>query len=181
MEGNSKTGLSQRLREELRAFWLITFYLWIFLGSFTIYRRIVIEDSGASYLHYGVALIEALVIPKVILIGNFFGFTRRFDGRPLIVPVIYKSIVFALLVLLFAVVEHIVEGWFHKQSIQVSVAKIVDLGARELAARVLLLVVAFLPIFACGEIGRALGGDKLLHLFFSGRTGLPEARSRHDP
>jgi hypothetical protein len=181
MEGNTKTGLGQRLKEEFRAFWLITFYLWIFLGSFTIYRRIVIEDTSAMYLHYGVALIEALVIAKVILIGNIFGFTRRFDNRPLIVPVAYKSIVFALLVLLFAVVEHIVEGWFHKQSIQVSLAKITDLGARELGARVLLLVVAFVPIFACGEIGRALGGDRLLHLFFSGSTGLPDARALRDP
>lgn len=171
MEGSTKSELSQRLREEFRAFWMITFYLWIFLGSFTIYRRIIIDDSGASYLHYGVALIEALVIAKVILIGNIFGFTRRFDHRPLIVPVIYKSILFAFLVLLFAIVEHIVEGWFHKQSVQVSLAKIADLGARELAARILLLVVAFVPIFACGEIGRTLGGQKLLHLFFSEREG----------
>jgi hypothetical protein len=171
MEGNNKSGVSQRLMEEFRAFALITFYLWMVLGSFTIYRRIVIEDTGAMYLHYGIALIEALVIAKVILIGNIFGFTRRFDNRPLIVPVIYKSIVFALLVLLFAVVEHVVEGWLHKQSIQVSLAKITDLGTRELGARVLLLVVTFVPIFACGEIGRALGGQKLLHLFFSAREG----------
>lgn len=171
MEGNTRTGLSQRLIEEFRAFALITFYLWIFLGSFTIYRRIVIDDTGASYLHYGVALIEALVIAKVILIGNIFGFTRRFDNRPLIVPVLYKSILFAFLVLVFAVIEHVVEGWFHNQSMQVSVDKILDLGARELGARILLLVVAFVPIFACGEIGRAMGGEKLLHLFFSERQG----------
>lgn len=171
MEGKTKSGLSQRLVEEFRAFGMITFYLWIFLGSFTVYRRIVIDDTGASYLHYGVALIEALVIAKVILIGNIFGFTRRFDNRPLIVPVIYKSILFAFLVLLFAIIEHVVEGWFHKQSAQVSVEKILDLGARELGARILLLVVAFVPIFACGEIGRAMGGERLLHLFFSGREG----------
>ena len=56
-------------------------------------------ETGSLYLHYGIALIEALVIAKVVLIGKLFGFTRRFDDRALIVPVVYKSVRFGLLVM----------------------------------------------------------------------------------
>ncbi len=70
---------------------MIVLYLWIFLGSFTVYRRLVIAEAGGAYLNYGFALIEAMIIAKVILIGKIFAFTRRFDDRPLIVPILRTS------------------------------------------------------------------------------------------
>ena len=148
----------------------------MFLGSFTVYRRLVIAETGTAYLHYGIAVIEALVIAKVILIGGMFGFTRRFDNKPLIVPVLYKSILFAILVLLFGVVEHLVEGWFHKQGLVGGLREIASLGDYELGARVLMLFVAFVPFFAFGEIGRVLGPQKLAAMFFGKREAVQTAR-----
>ena len=113
--GNAKAAsLKERATEEFKLFWVIALYLCVFLGSFTIYRRLIIAETGAAYLHYGIALIEALVIAKVILIGKMFGFSRRFEDRPLIVPVLYKSFLFGMLVFVFGVIEHLVEGWLHK-------------------------------------------------------------------
>ena len=176
METGSREGLKERAIEELKLFWIIALYLWVFLGSFTVYRRLVIAETGAAYLHYGIAVIEALVIAKVILIGGMFGFSRRFDDTPLIVPVLYKSILFAILVLLLGVVEHLVEGWFHKQGLVGGLHEIASLGGYELGARVLMLVVAFVPFFAFGEIGRALGAQKLAAMFFSKREAQGDAQ-----
>ena len=160
-------GLKERAIEELKLFWIIALYLWVFLGSFTVYRRLVIAETGAVYLHYGIALIEALIIAKVILIGKMFGISRRFEDKPLIVPVLYKSVLFGGLVLLFGVVEHLVEGWFHREGLLGGLRGIGDLGAYELGARVLMLIVAFVPFFAFPEIGRVLGARKLAAMFFS--------------
>jgi hypothetical protein len=176
MDHEAKASLKERAIEEFKVFWIIAIYLWFFLGSFTIYRRLVIAETGFAYLHYGIAVIEALVIAKVILIGGMFGFTRRFDDRPLIVPVLYKSILFAILVLLFGVVEHLVEGWFHKQGLAGGLREIASLGGYELGARVLMLVVAFVPFFAFVEIGRALGAQKLAAMFFGRREAVQTAR-----
>jgi len=170
MERDAKANLKERAIEELKLFWIITLYLWVFLGSFTVYRRLIIAETGATYLHYGIALIEALVIAKVILIGKMFGFSRRFEDMPLIVPVLYKSVLFGMLVLLFGVIEHLVEGWFHKQGLVGGFRDIGELGAYELGARVLMLVVAFVPFFAFAEIGRVLGAQKLAAMFFSKRS-----------
>jgi len=170
MERDAKANLKERAIEELKLFWIITLYLWVFLGSFTVYRRLIIAETGATYLHYGIALIEALVIAKVILIGKMFGFSRRFEDMPLIVPVLYKSVLFGMLVLLFGVIEHLVEGWFHKQGLVGGFRDIDELGAYELGARVLMLVAAFVPFFAFAEIGRVLGAQKLAAMFFSKRS-----------
>jgi hypothetical protein len=176
MDHEAKASLKERAIEEFKVFWIIAIYLWIFLGSFTIYRRLIIAETGTAYLHYGVAVIEALVIAKVILIGGMFGFTRRFDDRPLIVPVLYKSILFAILVLLFGVVEHLVEGWLRKQGLFGGLREIGDLGTYELGARVLMLIVAFVPFFAFGEIGRVLGPHKLAAMFFGKGEAVKTAR-----
>ena len=166
MEHDAKVALKQRMMEEFKLFGIIALYLWVFLGSFTLYRRLIVDETGAAYLHYGIALIEALVIAKVILIGKIFGLGRRFEDKPLIVPVLYKTIVFGILVLLFAVVERLIEGWVHKQGLLGGLREIDDLGTYELGARVLMLVVAFVPFFAFAEIARVIGLDRLRTMFF---------------
>jgi len=178
MQSSAKSAqLKERALEELKLFAVITLYLWLFLGSFTLYRRLILAESGTAYLHYGIALIEALIIAKVILIGKMFGFSRRFEDRALIVPVIYKSLLFGLLVLLFGILEHIVEGWFHKQGLLGGLREFGEVGAYELGARVVMLMVAFVPFFAFVEIGRTLGGRKLAAMFFS-KPHVPGAAGR---
>lgn len=169
MDTAKARSLKERALEELKAYWLIALYLWLFLGCFTVYRRLILAESGVIYLNYGVALIEALVIAKVVLIGRVFGFTRRFDDRPLIVPVLYKSLMFALLVMLFGVVEHLVTGWFREQGLFGGLREIADTGAYEIGARALMLTVAFVPFFAFTEIGRVMGMERLRAMFFSPR------------
>jgi len=169
VEREAKANLKERAFEEFKLFWLIALYLWLFLGSFTIYRRLIIDETGATYLHYGIAALESLVIAKVILIGKMFGFSRRFEDKPLIMPVLYKSILFGILVMLFGVFEHLAEGWVHKQGLWGGLHEIGELGTSELGARSLMLIVAFVPFFAFWEIGRVLGAQKLAAMFFAKR------------
>ena len=159
-------GLKERALEELKVYWITTLYLWLFLGLFTVYRRLVVAETGATYLHYGIALIEALIIAKVVLIGRMFSFSRRYEDRALIVSVLYKSLLFGALVMLFGLVEHMVVGWFHGKGLFGGLQEIEALGGYELAARVVTLMVAFLPFFAFWELGRVIGMKKLADIFF---------------
>jgi hypothetical protein len=161
--------LKERLISEFKLFWLIALYLSIFFSAFTVYRRLIVAEVGSAYLHYGIALVQALVIAKVVLIGKALGFTKRFDHLPLIVPVLYKSALFGLFVLLFGVLERVVEALFHGEGIGGAVVAIRALGVDEIGARILMLVVAFVPFFAFSELGRAIGTEKLAAMFFSKR------------
>ena len=159
--------LKERALEELKVYWVVTLYLWLFLGLFTVYRRLILAETGATYLHSGIALVEAMVVAKIVLIGRMFGFTRRFENQPLIVPVIYKSLLFGLLVLLFSVAEHLIGGWLHQQGLLGGLREIAEVGGYEVGARVLMMMVAFVPFFAFSELGRVLGMPKLAALFFA--------------
>src|SRR5262252_5662387 len=95
-EASSHVSLKEKALEELIAFWIIAAYLVVFLGAFTVYRRLVLAESGVTYVHYGIAIVEALVIAKVILIGKAFGLGRRYERGPLILSVIFKSVTFGV-------------------------------------------------------------------------------------
>jgi hypothetical protein len=169
--------LKERAIEELKAYWIIVVYLAVFLGALTNYRRLILAEFGVAYIHYGIAIIEALILAKVILIGEALGFGRRFENRPLIWPVIHKTIFCGVLVMLFGVLERIVEGLIHEKNLAAVLQGIIDIGGDELAARTLVMLVAFVPLFAFWEIGRVIGLPKLSAIFLSSHETPPASSS----
>ena len=159
--------LKEKAKEELKEFWLIFLYLFIFFGAFTFYRRMVLAEFGVTYLHYGTALVEALVIAKVVLIGRAIGLDKRISRGPMIFAIIAKAFAFALLSILFGVLEHVVDGLIHKKDWAGILQDVVSVGAHELFARLVMLFVSFLPFFAFWEIGNYVGPHKLISLFFA--------------
>lgn len=172
-EPGHPTSLKERALEELKTFWLIALYLWVFLGAFMTYRVLILAETGVWYVHLGVAFVEALIVAKVVLLGNMLSFTRRYDDRALYVSVAYKSALFGVLVVIFAIVEHLVEGLVKGKGLEGGLRDMFSVGGYELAARVLMLVVAFVPFFAFWELGRVLGMQKLANIFFSPRGAAP--------
>ena len=152
---------------EFKVFWIIALYLFVFLGLFTIYRRLVVAETGSAYLHYGIALIQALVIAKIVLVGQMLSLSRKHEDKALIWPILYKTLLFAALVIAFGIVERLVEGWMHHEGFKGGLDKILSLGFDEFSARMLLLVFSFIPFFAFGELGRVIGMKRLVSLFFS--------------
>jgi hypothetical protein len=78
----------------------------------------------------------------------------------------------------FGIAEHLAEGWVHDQGLLGGPYDIDEIGARELGASVLMLIVSFIPFFAFWEMGRVLGTKKLTAIFFSKLDVFAENRHR---
>ena len=156
--------LKERALHELKVYWIITLYFALFLGAFTVYRRLILSEAGVSYLTYGFKLVEALIVAKLILIGEAVKLGKRFEGQPLIVSVLVKSILFALFVALFTIIEHIVEALIHKQDWRHVLG---ERAPDEIMAHALVLMVTLIPLFCFLEVGRVLGPGRLSAMFFS--------------
>ncbi len=161
-----KAAWKHRLAHEMLKYWGNFLYLAFFFGAFTWYRRLILAEYRISYLHYSVAIFEALIMAKVILVGDALRLGRKFEDRPLILPALHKAVVFSLFVGLFAVLEHTIEGLLHGKGIAAGIHEILHEGKDELLARCLLTFFAFIPFFAFKEIGRVMGEGKLLQMFF---------------
>ena len=166
-EAKQKTSRKERIIREFVRYWINFFYLAVVFSLFAWYRRLILAEYDIRYLKYGVAVIEALILAKVILIGDMLGLGREFKNKPLIYETLYNSIVFSLFVGLFALIEHTVGGLVRGKGVMAGVLEIKAEGWYELLARCLITFVVFVPFFAFKELAKTLGGEgKLARLFF---------------
>ena len=174
----TRSGWKQKVVSELVEYWIVVVYLACFLGVFTWYRRFVLAEYHISYAHYGVSVLEALVLAKLILIGNALRLGRRLDDRPLIIPTLFKTVMFSLLVGVFSVVERTIEGLLRGHGFAGGFEDLVSTGVYELLAKSLVTFFAFIPFFAFKELERVLGVGRLLTLSVRGRAATASGPSR---
>jgi hypothetical protein len=155
--------------KEFKVYWIITLYLAFVFCAFISYRRLILSEFDISYLHYGAGVIEALIIAKVILIGQAIGLGKRFEHGPLIVAALFKAALYGVFVAVFAVIEHLVEGLAHGKGLAGAWHELLGLGKDEILARTLMVFATFIPFFAFWEADRVLGEGKLFALFFQPR------------
>lgn len=168
----TKAHIRERAIREAKRLFVLFVYLALLLGSFTVYRRLVLAEYQITYLHYGYALIEALILAKVIMIGDVLHLGDRFRDRPLIIPTLYKTVVFSLLIFVFTALEDLAHGLFHHQSLDEIVRRAASGGLHERLAQTLVIFVALIPLFAYRELGRLLGEGKLNQMFVKPRSAL---------
>jgi hypothetical protein len=166
----NKGNLKKKLLHEMKAYWLYVVYLTMVFAAFTWYRRLILADVGITYTNYWVAVIEALILAKVIMIGDVLHLGRRLENKPLILPTLLKTVVFSIFVGLFALIEHAIKGLLKGKGVVEGLMEFFGKGSYEILAGCLVIFVAFIPFFAFRELSRVLGGEgKILELFFKSR------------
>jgi hypothetical protein len=166
---DGKAGLKQKLSREMKQFLVIFLYLGLLIGAFNTYRWLLLAEYHVGYFVYGYTLIEALVLAKIILIGEALGIGERFSDRPLIFPTLYKTMLFALCGLALGIVEHLVTGFLHGKDLAGIFQEIIN-ERYELLSRMLIMFVALIPFFAFRETMRTMPEVKLFDRFFRKRT-----------
>lgn len=165
-----KPAWQQKVRHELREYFINFVYLAFFFAVFTWYRRLILAEYQITYLHYGIVMIEALVLAKVVLVGDVLGLGRRLESKPLIVPALYKAFVFSLFVIAFKLLESAIAGLLHDKGVAGGIQELLSKGKNELLAELLVIFTLFIPFFAFKELERILGEKRMLDLFFRKRT-----------
>jgi hypothetical protein len=165
-----KRSLKEKIFHEMAQYWIIVIYLALVFAAFTQYRRFVLAAHGITYTNYGVALIEALVLAKVIMIGDVIRLGRRLEHKPLIYSTLLKTSVFSLFVGAFNIIEHMIKSLWKGAGLTRGFFELLGKGHHELLAGCLVILVAFIPFFAFRELARVLGQGKIWALFFRRRA-----------
>jgi hypothetical protein len=160
----------ERFFHEMVEYWIAVIYLTLVFAAFTQYRRLVLAAYDITYTNYWVALIEALILAKVITIGAVIRLGRGLEQKPLIYPTLYKTVVFTLFVIAFTVVEHAVKGLWSGKGLAGALVELYGERFHELLAGALVIFAALIPFFGVKELGRVLGEKKIRALFFRSRA-----------
>ena len=159
---NAPTG--HRFGHGLREYLATSVYLYICFAALLLYKTAILRGHGIDYAPYGLAAGKALLLAKFMLIGRELGLGAHSRGGTLLRAILYKSVLFLLLLIGLSVVEEAIIGLVHHRTIG---ASLIELGRGRLGtimASSLLLWLILIPYFAYKELDMALGEGKLRQL-----------------
>ena len=162
--------LKRKLKHEVVRFFVLFIYLWVLFGVFVINQDIVLRREGLQLVSAGFALINALVLAKVMLLFEDLDLGRWLERRPLIYPILFETSVLTILFIVFHVVEKTAEGLIRGHGVAESVPVIGGGGFVGLASVTVILFVALIPFFAFRNLSRAIGWDRMMALLFQTRN-----------
>lgn len=167
-----KQKIKQKAVSEIRRFFAIVLYLWVLLSVLELHRFAVLREvhqASVSGYRFGLAAINALVLGKVFLIAQELHLGERFNEKRIVASALFKSAVFAFLLVCFDVLEEVIVGVVHGKSV---VASVPQIGGGGLEGKVIIGLIGFvvlIPFFLFTEMQRVVGKDELHSLIFRKR------------
>ena len=162
--------LKEKLLDSAKTFILMFLYLWLVFGLLALHESIILSQNKIDYQSHGLAVVNALIFAKVMLVAEDLRLGNRFNDMPLIFPILFKSLLFAVALLSFHIMEHVLVGMWHGRTVAESFSEI---GADKLIGMMSISVIAtfaLIPFFIFREISRVIGEDRFLSLFFHRRN-----------
>jgi hypothetical protein len=169
--GESKASFREKINEELIEFAILTVYLYVCFAAVIYFKAAVLQAQGIAYDHLGLAIVKAALCAKFMLVGRAIHIGERFRNLPLIVPTLHKSFLFLLLLVVLTLIEEIVVGAIHGETIVHSVSGIAGGTLYQFVATVLIMFLILTPYFAFRSLGQIIGDKILVRLFFERRHG----------
>lgn len=142
-------------------FFLITFHLLALTES------LMVEKYGINPYNSAVATIGAFIVAKAVLISEHLPFTHRFQQKPLVYNLLWKTSIYAIIAISFSYLEHMIHFISEHHNLLIANQKMIEeiVWSHFWATKIWLI---FLLFFYCTihEIVEVFGRDKLIQIFF---------------
>jgi hypothetical protein len=165
-ETTAKATPRQRAVHELKELAIVAGYLYITLGAVIVMKTAVLHDQGISFAPWGIAAVKSVLLAKFILLGRAMKIGERYTARPLIWPTLHRAFAFLVLLVVLTIIEEVVVGLFHHQSVAASLGELTGAKLDEFLAGILIVLLVLIPYFAFHVLDEALGEGRLARMFF---------------
>lgn len=151
----------QRFKEEMIKYALISVYLYVCFSVLILYKAAILKGQGIDWLPYGVAVIQALVLGKVILIGDVLSIGNLEQKNPLLHRIAWKTLAMVTFLFVFKVTEELVVGLYHGESMSEIWAALTAHSGIEIIAPIAMMSLVLVPLITATETSRMLGSRRL--------------------
>jgi hypothetical protein len=175
----------KRIVAELRKLAITVIYIWVLLSVFALYREIILANYNIDYsTKFGFALINALILAKFMWLGEILHAGKRAAGKSLLYSTLWKSALFAFILMVCHLLEETLLKLWHGQSIAESLSETVA-HPRDIFATALVMFVVLIPFFFAKGLIEILGEGEIKTLLLRspkdsilGRAPYPAASRR---
>jgi len=166
-----KKNFKQRLFHEFSEYMVNFVYMSLVFSAIILYRRLLLAQHGIILDDYFIGVIKAFVIAKVVMLGAFLKVSRKFEHKPLFIPILYKAFIFTLMVMLFDVVEEFIRGFIHNPDFAAAFHEMQAHVNPVWFGACLLIFFIFIPFFAVKELIRVMGKENVKAILLEKRKG----------
>ena len=167
---SSHPGRKEKIEHELKEMLVLFLYLAVLFCGIVTYNMLLLAQYQVEYWNFAFALINALVITKVIMIGDLVKLGRKHEAKPILLAVVWKAFLYGLLIFAFHVVEEIIKRLIHGAD-AAHVSR--EIHIEQLVARSILVFLTLIPLFAFREFRRVIGDEKFDALVYGVRREQP--------
>lgn len=134
-------------------------------------KQLILAERGIEFSGFLTATLAALLVGKAVLVTDNLLFMRRFDGAPMIQPILFKSAIYWSCVLIVRLAERLVHFLAAGGVIADFPTHLVEdfSWSRFLSIQVWLMVL-FLVYVTIHELNMLIGDGELYRLFFRWRS-----------
>jgi hypothetical protein len=150
-----------------------TIFFFIGFNLIVLTTRLILDDYLVQFAGFFVATTAALIVGKVVLVADKMPLLHRFDHAPLAQPIVFKAVVYTLLVFVARLVEAFVHYATEGGAIGHGAFIEHQLGHfswHRFIAIQLWIFVLFLIYVTANEINDLLGDGELFKIFFTRRS-----------
>lgn len=156
----------KNLIEESRELVFLIIYLTLFLNSLSIYRSLLLKEDILNFFHLGYNFVEAILLAKIILLGEMFHLGEKYSKKALIIPTIYKAALFSVFIFIFTSLEHFVAGYFEGKHFHLLWTEFTHQNIMESLGRLHIAFLFLILLFSFLEISNYFGSERVFKLFF---------------
>jgi len=160
-EAAPKKTMKQKAAHEGMELLILFVYLGFFFCALVTYRTLLLKGYESVSLDYGFALLNALIIAKVILIGDFVKAVHKYEAKALVLSVFYKAFIYGIFVFIFHLVEEVIKSLIHHGDVGKAFQEV---KLDQLAIRCLIIFCTFLSLFGFRELRRVIGEEEFHHM-----------------
>jgi hypothetical protein len=159
------------LRKELGEVLAPTLFFVVGFNVIVFTTQLILADYLVHFANFLLVTFSALIVGKAVLLANALPFFRRFDTAPIVQPILFKTIIYCLVVLVVRVVEKLAKYWLTGGTF----GGIPDYVANHFSwnrfiAIQIWVFILFLIYTIAAELNSLFGNGELLKIVFSRRS-----------
>jgi hypothetical protein len=182
-EAAAPPGLGRRALDwwlnEMRHLLPPTIFFFIGFNLIVLTTNLILTAYLVAFSSFMLATAGALVVGKVVLVADKMPFMRRFDGAPLLQPILFKTVVYCAFVFIARLLEHLVRFMWEGGTPGGFLAEVASTFSWSRFAAVQIWIFVLFLLYVTGSELNALFGDGELAKIFLTRRYSELKLTRH--
>jgi hypothetical protein len=148
-----------------------TIYFFIAFNLIVFTTNLLVHDYWFQLAGFLLASTSALVVGKAVLLADKLRLIDRFRGAPLIQPILYRTVFYAVVVLFVRLLERLIHLAFDERGfVAAAKATLNDFTWEHFAAVQIWIFTTFLIYVTAREVSYLMGEGQMFRLFFRHRS-----------